>query len=137
VADDDTLAARLMKRLLEQDGHTVRTAACVSDALRLASAEPFELLIADYQLPDGNGCDVLRQVRLTRECRCAATPPQAPQGPQETRATPVMGIIVTGFADEDHARDSTDAGFAAYLVKPIMFADLARAIARLRATAGA
>ena len=115
VAADDAFAAGLMRRLLSAEGHTVRTAGSVGDAVRSAAAHEIDLLITDIALPDGTGFDLLRRLRAL------------------AGGAVIDGITLTGFGGEEPARLSADAGFAHHLVKPITFDMLARAIAELAA----
>jgi CheY-like chemotaxis protein len=110
VADDDAFAARLMRRLLEQDGHTVRTTGTLHGALALAAdGDPIDVLITGHLLPDGTGCELLGRLRRARG--------------------PVAAISITGFADPEHARDIAAAHFTVRLVKPITLAQLNTALA--------
>ena len=52
-----------MRMVLTADGHTVETADDVATALKLAAAQPFDLLVSDLGLPDGSGHDLLRGLR--------------------------------------------------------------------------
>jgi CheY-like chemotaxis protein len=115
VTDDDAFAARLMRRLLEQDGHAVRTAGTLREALALADAGPVDVLITDYLLPDGTGCELLRALR--------------------SRGA-VAAISITGFHDPEHARHIAAAGFDERFVKPIILSQLTAAIAQVGAVPG-
>ena len=100
-----------MCRLLEKLGHEVTGATTVAEALAAASREPFDLLISDLSLPDGNGIDLLG--RLTSEGRH----PQA--------------IALTGYGTPDEVRRTRAAGFSAHLTKPLDVASLQRTIESL------
>ena len=53
MVDDHADTNRAMKRLLEKLGHRVATADSVAAGLAAADAAPFDLLISDIGLPDG------------------------------------------------------------------------------------
>jgi len=102
---EDTL--RIIARLLERQGYTVRPARSVSEALDLAAGERFDLLVSDLNLPDGSGHDVMRFVKERYGLR---------------------GIALSGFGREVDIQRSRDAGFQAHLVKPVDIQVLSRKI---------
>jgi DNA-binding response OmpR family regulator len=86
----------------------VRAAPTLRKALDAAN-EPFDLLISDIGLPDGNGLQLMREIRSRRNAH-------------------VPGIALSGFGSEDDVRKSRDAGFEHHLVKPIDFDRLVKVI---------
>src|SRR5687768_13060026 len=107
MVEDHGDTSRLMARLLQIQGHGVRTADGVRAALAVAEAEPFDLLISDIGLPDGTGLELMRQLLTIR---------------------PIKGIVISGRSSADDIRQSHDAGFAAHLVKPVDFNKLEKII---------
>ena len=78
--------------------------------LALAERIPFDLLVSDVGLPDGNGLELMQRLQKMR---------------------PMPGIAMSGFGmDEDIAR-SREAGFAEHLTKPISIARLEEAIQKI------
>lgn len=68
LVEDDPDLRHLLQILLQQDGHKVIASSDFGSALQAAaqSRNMPELLIADYNLPDGqNGLDLARQLKLT------------------------------------------------------------------------
>jgi CheY-like chemotaxis protein len=64
VVDDDELVRRLIQRVLEGDGHTVRTAASGADALRsLASHRDTSVLVTDVSMPGMTGPQLVERAR--------------------------------------------------------------------------
>lgn len=64
VVDDEAAAARLAAHHLRVLGHAVATAASLAEArAALASPSAFDLILADFELPDGDGADMLDLVR--------------------------------------------------------------------------
>src|SRR3569833_3270818 len=62
VEDDDNIAA-LLSRELRGLGHTVDTVRYAEDALFAARANDYTLMIVDLGLPDGDGLDLVREMR--------------------------------------------------------------------------
>ena len=63
VVDDSATILALLRKMLAQNGYIVIEAANVEQAIeRIGSAEP-ELIFLDIVLPDGDGFQVLRQLR--------------------------------------------------------------------------
>ncbi len=108
VVEDHQPTLDVLARLLCKQGHQVETASSVEAALALAAAgTAFDLVISDLGLPDGNGIDLMVQLR---------------------RDFGLRGIALSGYGmDEDLARTKR-AGFLAHLVKPIDFERLNRVI---------
>jgi CheY-like chemotaxis protein len=100
-----------MARLLRRRGYAVTAAHSIAEALR-ADLSECDLVVSDIGLPDGNGCDLMRQLRARRE---------------------LPGIALSGYGrDEDLAR-SRAAGFRVHLTKPV---DLPRLEAAIREVVG-
>jgi len=106
----DTCAA--LERLLTLRGHRVSAAPSMRAALETAASDSFDLLISDVGLPDGNGMDLLRYLRLKQ---------------------PIRGIAISGFGMDADIGKSLEAGFAEHLVKPVKLEKLEAAIARVMA----
>jgi CheY-like chemotaxis protein len=64
LVDDHQASARALTRLLRYEGHAVATAYTLTGALALGGGPgTVELLLCDIDLPDGDGCDLLRRMR--------------------------------------------------------------------------
>jgi CheY-like chemotaxis protein len=100
LVEDDADSLLALSRLLEATGYRVCCAGTMTAALAAAGSVRFDLLIADIQLPDGTGLDLLRMLR-------------------DRDALP--GIAMTGCDDGAAIRA---AGFAAHITKPISFEKL-------------
>lgn len=100
VADDDDDVAELLRQVLVEDGCTVTRAHHGTEALRLARAERFDLILLDRRMPELDGSEVCRALR--------ADP--------ELRRVPVLMLTVSG------SRADIAAGFADgasdYITKP-------------------
>ncbi|MCX6968468.1 MAG: response regulator [Verrucomicrobia bacterium] len=115
LVEDHGDTARILSRLLRNQGHEVRIAGDLKHALELSRQWEFDLLLSDLGLPDGNGRDLMRQLRSTR--------PKIP------------GIAISGFGTEEDIRQSLAVGFEEHLVKPLNIAALGAAIQRIAAKA--
>lgn len=63
VVDDEPAILRFLKPALEANGYEVSAAASVEEATRRIAREPPDVVVLDLGLPDGDGKDVIRQVR--------------------------------------------------------------------------
>jgi DNA-binding response OmpR family regulator len=64
IAEDEARIASFLEKGLRANGFATAIAATGEEALLLASLERFELLILDLGLPDRDGMDVLRELRV-------------------------------------------------------------------------
>jgi two-component system OmpR family response regulator len=110
--EDDTRLAGLLQRGLQAEGHAVDVAASIEDGRWLATENPYDALVFDAMLPDGDGFDLCAEMRRAGIW------------------TPVL-MLTARDAVSDRVR-GLDVGADDYLVKPFAFAELA---ARLRALA--
>ena len=63
VVDDDIAICRIVHRMLSEEHYNVQTSQSVADALGTIEAEPFNVYVLDYKLPDGSGLDVAERIR--------------------------------------------------------------------------
>jgi PAS domain S-box-containing protein len=112
IVEDHPDTALLLKRLLEGSGFAVQTAGSVAEALKAAEGADFDVLVSDLGLPDGTGCELMRQIRDRH---------------------PLRGIAMSGYGMEEDVRRSREAGFSEHLVKPVDIASLERAILNVAA----
>ena len=63
VAEDNELVSGAMRVLFEETGHRVSTASSIAGSVLVASSDPVDLLLLDLGLADGDGLDVLTQLR--------------------------------------------------------------------------
>lgn len=61
IADDDTATCELLRRALEAEGHTVKTASDGIEALDQVGYKGLALLISDVQMPGMDGIELARQ----------------------------------------------------------------------------
>ena len=63
VVDDEPAILRFLKPALEANDYEVMSAATLAEALKRIAKEPPDVVVLDLGLPDGDGKDVIRQVR--------------------------------------------------------------------------
>jgi CheY-like chemotaxis protein len=114
VVDDHGDTLRSMKMLLARLGYEVLAAENMTDALRIAEKQHFDILLSDIGLPDGNGLELLRKIRAIRD---------------------VPALALSGFGMDEDIDRSREAGFADHLTKPVSIDRLQAAISQLEAEA--
>ncbi len=110
VVEDEQRMAELLRQGLEEEGHSVVSAANGRDALAMAESYTFDAIVLDVMLPGLDGFSVARKLRAARN------------------QTPILMLTA-----RDTTRDMVeglDLGADDYLVKPFSFEIL---LARLRA----
>ena len=100
VVDDDSLIRRSLGEMLRQQGYHVFEAASGTEALKLASSAAPNLVITDFNMPEINGMQLLRELRARR--------PDLPV------------ILVTGYGTVDQAVEAMKSGAYDYVSKPIL-----------------
>ncbi len=83
IIDDDRMFGEMLSEMVQTLGQESLYAPTLAEGLRLAAAEPFDVVFLDVRMPEGSGLEVLPQVRQT---------PSAPEV-----------IIITGAGDPDGA----------------------------------
>jgi two-component system KDP operon response regulator KdpE len=107
VAEDNTLVADAMRLLFEETGHRVTTAGTIVDVVRAAASDPVDLLLLDLGLADGDGLDVLDQLR-------------------GRDAMPRVSVALTGRDEPDVIARCRAAGCRDVLLKPVPVGELLR-----------
>lgn len=110
VVEDDLDLARTLKRVLEDDGHSVDVANDGATGETMASGSGYDVLVMDRMLPTKEGQDVVRDLR------------------QAGVATPVL--ILSALDTVDHRVEGLNAGSNDYLGKPFSTDEL---LARVKA----
>lgn len=110
VVDDHDDTLRSMRMLLTRLGYEVLAAENMTEAMRIAREQHFDILLSDIGLPDGSGLDLLRQIRAIRH---------------------VPALALSGFGMDEDIERSHEAGFADHLTKPVSIDQLQAAIAEL------
>lgn len=63
VVDDEPAILRFLKPALEANNYEIMSAGTVAEAIKRIAAETPDIVVLDLGLPDGDGKDVIRQVR--------------------------------------------------------------------------
>ena len=113
VADDNPVNLKLMTSLLSYQGAEVLAATDGAEAVRLALANPVDIVFMDVHMPVLNGLDAARQIH-------AAKPDDCP---------PIVAL--TADAAPQNRDEMTRANLDGYLIKPLQEAQLKTLIARL------
>jgi CheY-like chemotaxis protein len=106
VVEDDPVAQRIVARVLERRSYSVTCAASGIEALQLAAAARFDLVLLDLQMPEMDGVETA--IRLRRLTGYEKTPL----------------VAVTANATEEYRRRCAAAGMQAFLTKPVSGAEL-------------
>ena len=114
VLDDVLDAAHLIRRILEQKGHTVYPFTEEEEALTFAANNAVDLAILDMNLKKMDGLEVLSELR-----RLAPT---------------TLTMILTGYPTIETAEVSYHLGAAEYCVKPIDNDELEQKVNQLLAS---
>jgi len=65
IVEDEPLLNESLKEHLLEEGFTVDTTGTFKEAIDQVIAEPYDLVLLDIGLPDGDGLDVLKKIRET------------------------------------------------------------------------
>jgi PAS domain S-box-containing protein len=113
VVDDDADARAMVRRVLEDCNSRVLSAASPEEALALLQNERPDVLVSDIGMPGVDGYDFMRQVRKLGAAGGGDIP----------------AVALTAFARPEDRVKALDAGYQAYLCKPVDPSELAAAVA--------
>ncbi len=99
VVDDDPDFLAVIKRILENKGYEVETAASASEAISLIRERFYNAAILDISLPDADGTELLSRFL--------------------ERHPDIIAIMLTGHSSVQNAVQSLNRGAFAYLEKPL------------------
>lgn len=98
VVDDEESIRRLAEKEIGNAGRTVQTAGTAREAFELVQAHPFDVILLDIRLPDGDGLELLARFR---------------------EAIPdIEVILITGHGEVDSAVEAMKTGAYDYITKP-------------------
>ena len=115
VVDDEADARDLVSRVLRHDGAEVRTAESGAEALRAIDEQHPDVLVSDIAMPDQDGYELIRQVRLREPAQGGRLP----------------AIALTAFARKEDRDKAIRAGYQTHLSKPVEPFRLSAAVAEL------
>lgn len=109
VVDDDQRQLDIVKKLLETIQYTPYTASSGEEALEMAAAEFFDLIILDMVMEPGmSGYETYKEILRSR--------------PQQ------KAVIASGYSDSNDVKQTLKLGAGAYITKPYTMEQLGRAI---------
>jgi len=100
IIDDDEKLCKVLKSAIVKMGHRVICASGVLEGLEKAATDSFDLVFLDVCLPDGNGLDIIKKIRML------------PSNPEV--------IIITGYADPYGVEIAINGDVWDYLQKPLL-----------------
>ncbi len=95
--EDDAALARLLQKRMERQQYQIDIAADAEEGLRMLHAQPYDLVLVDYNLPGMSGLEFLDHIAAMEQ--------------------PVPAIILTAGGDERVALQALEKGAADYAVK--------------------
>ncbi|THK40303.1 sigma-54-dependent Fis family transcriptional regulator [Methylophaga sp. SB9B] len=100
--EDESLFAKSVKRRLEREGHQAKIAENIGSGKKLLQSESPDILLLDVRLPDGNGLDLLAEIRADEH---------------PLQSLPV--IVMTAYGELEDAVSAMKFGASDYLKKPV------------------
>lgn len=119
LAEDNELNAEIAQALLESEGIVVTRAADGNEAVDLYVGRPagsFDAILMDIMMPDMDGYEATRAIRLSEKVDAADIP--------------IIALTANAFAED--AKAAHDAGMNAHLSKPLDFNKLKIILARIK-----
>ena len=107
VAEDNALVCEAMRVLFSETGHRVNTAGHVAEILDIVESDPVDLLLLDLGLADGDGFEVLSEMKARG-------------------VWPRVVVALTGRDEPEIIARCLEAGCAAVLLKPVPARELLR-----------
>lgn len=99
VVDDEVSIRKALAKALERDGYLVTSVKSVQEAYAISKEKPpFDLIICDLLLPDGNGIELIAALKSSNAI--------------------MASIIITGNATVESAIQATKSGIFHYVTKP-------------------
>jgi len=115
VAEDNPVNQEVIIRALQKMGHTPVLAQTGKEALALASAEKFDLIIMDVQMPEMDGLAATRAIR----------------GREKDSGTHLPIFAMTAHAMKGDRERCLEAGMDGYITKPVRFSDIEQTLSAL------
>jgi len=100
VVDDDRIIVESLREFLRLEGYAVETAASLAESLRALDRAAIDLVLADVNMPGGNGFELLHVIRK--------------------RFTETVAVMMTAYGTIESAVEAIKMGAYDYLTKPIV-----------------
>jgi len=98
VVDDEQIVCSSCRKILSQHGHNVQTASSGREALKKVEEDKYDVLIADWKMPEIDGMEVLRIVKKNHP--------------------DIVVIMITGYPSVESAVKAMRLGVSNYVPKP-------------------
>jgi len=99
IVDDEASILDFLSLLFQQEAYEVETARSATEARAALSGKSFDLVLCDVMMPDGNGIDLLREIKAAAE-----------DGPAV--------VMMTAYSSTKTAIEAMKHGAADYISKP-------------------
>ncbi len=109
IVDDETRICESLKELLTENDYSIETASAGREAIKILSKHTFDLILLDIVMPDVDGHQVLRHIRV-----------HFPE---------LIAIIISGHATIESAVSTLKEGAYDYIKKPFEYEELIKRIA--------
>lgn len=119
IVEDNVDAAESLSMFLEILGHEVRVEATGAAALETLRSNDFQAVLIDIGLPDMDGYEVARQIRMLPGSRTK------------------LLVALTGYGQEEDKRRALSAGFDQHLIKPVDVEHLQHLLAEFESSGAA
>lgn len=111
IVEDEDIIRTSLREFLYEEGYEVAVAGSVASGIHQAKQRDYDVAICDVQLPDGDGLVLLRRLQQLNPN--------------------ISGLIITAYATVENAIEAFKSGAFDFLVKPVIFDDLANKLRRL------
>jgi DNA-binding response OmpR family regulator len=106
VVDDSLGLIKAIKNALSKNGYDVELADSYNSGLKIAQARDFDIVISDFEMPDGNGLELIKF--LSRN---------------HVRHKPAY-ILMSAYPEVTRQKDYHNSGVSDFLLKPFNLKDL-------------
>jgi CheY-like chemotaxis protein len=117
VVEDDVDNLELLSSHVESEGALTLSAGSIAAALAMTLDRRIDAVLCDLELADGDGCDLVRQLR------------------GRDGWTNLPTVALTGYSDAKWRKKAADCGFNRYAVKPYSLQQITDWLVELRSAA--
>jgi CheY-like chemotaxis protein len=117
--DDEANARDMLAHLLRECGADVESVGSARDAVDAFDTQRFDIIVSDLEMPDEDGCSLIRTVRSRENLTSGRIP----------------AVAMTAYGRAEDCARALAAGFDRHLVKPIGVDDVVATVATLARSA--
>jgi len=103
IAEDNPVNQKLMRRMIERQGHSAVVAGNGKEALDALAHEPFDLVLMDCEMPEMDGFEAAKEIRKSHQ----------------TRNSNIPIVAMTGHTEEKNREACLAAGMNDHVSKPV------------------